>query len=228
MCWPGSTRRTSAPFWGNASTRREKEQVVHVRCTVLVLDRRYVPHAADAPYTYGVVQHALRVAKILTARGHRIGFVLYERDETLSAPRLRSGRVLGRFDAVIVAFHFGMRADQLTAAFARAVHDVADPWEERCPPLVYYQTSALLAFAPPEFDSVVTHHGPFVRDVVDAIGVELAAKAFESDHVKMEHLRQAQLHGETVVRSPDRFLCAEISPIQVKRLQREGIPTSGR
>jgi glycosyltransferase involved in cell wall biosynthesis len=195
-----------------------------MRCTVLVLNRRYVPHAVDAPYMYGVVQHALRVAKILTARGHRIGFVLYERDERLSAPRLRAGRVLGSFDAVIVNFHFGMRADQLTTAFAMAVHAVVNPWKERRPPLIYYQTSAVLAFAPPEFDSLVTHHGPFVHDVIDALGEELAAEAFEGDHVKMEHLRRAQLHGMAVARSRERILCAEISPIQVERLQREGIP----
>jgi glycosyltransferase involved in cell wall biosynthesis len=72
-------------------------------------------------------------------------------------------------------------------------------------------------------DAVVTHHGPFVADVVESIGPELAARAFEWDHAKIEHLAAVQRAGLDVVRANKRIICAEISPIQMRRLCREGV-----
>jgi glycosyltransferase involved in cell wall biosynthesis len=194
-----------------------------MRDTVLVVNARVIPRKVDTAYIYGVVQHALRVAEILTARGHRVGFILYERDETLVAPELFWHRVFDRYPALTVRFHYGMEPRLISTAFRDSLDAISREWRHRRPPLVYYQTSALLAFAPHDVDIMVTHHGPFVTDVVESIGLELAVRAFEWDHAKIEHLAAVQRIGLDVVRANRRIICAEISPIQVRRLCREGV-----
>lgn len=196
---------------------------MQLRDTVLVVNQHFIPERRDSPYIYGVVQHALKAADILSAHGARVSFVLYERVDGIGAPKLRCHEILGQFPAVTVSFHFDMEAETLTRAFREAVCTVSGRRSDSSP-LVYYQTSAVLPFAPIEFDCVVTHHSPFVLHVADVIGWPLTHKAFEWDHAKVEHLLHVQEEGLAIVRARDRIICAEISPLQVQWLQAEGVP----
>lgn len=196
---------------------------MQLRDTVLVVNQHFIPERRDSPYIYGVVQHALRAADILSAHGARVSFILYERVDGIGAPKLRCHEILGQFPAVTVSFHFDMEAETLTRAFREAVCTVSGRRSDSSP-LVYYQTSAVLPFAPIEFDCVVTHHSPFVLHVADVIGWPLTHKAFEWDHAKVEHLLHVQEEGLAIVRARDRIICAEISPLQVQWLQAEGVP----
>ncbi|MEV8597796.1 hypothetical protein [Streptomyces sp. NPDC052012] len=196
---------------------------MHLRDTVLILNHRFVPDEPDAPFLYGVVQHALRAADILQRGGGQAAFVLYRRRDELSRPRLSRTRVLGRHPAVTVEFHYGMAEADVTDAFRAAIGQAVEARRETSP-VAYYQTSAVLPYAPPEFDSLVTHHSPFVGHVAEAIGWPAARLAFDWDHAKARHLHDVQQRGLDVVRRREAVVCAEISPLQVRRLRAEGIP----
>ncbi|MFH8838074.1 glycosyltransferase [Streptomyces sp. NPDC017868] len=195
----------------------------HLRDTVLILNHRFLPQGRHAPYLYGVVQHAVRAADILHLNGGRVAFVLYRRRDGLRRPRVRPLHVFGRYPAVSLEFHYGMTDAELTDAFRTAIR-AAGGEEGEPSPVVYYQTSAVLPYAPPEFDSLITHHSPFVTHVAEAIGWPAAQQAFDWDHAKARHLQHVQQRGLDVVRRRERLLCAEISPLQVRRLRAEGVP----
>ena len=199
----------------------------HWRNVIIVLNARFVPSQRGGAYIYGVVQHALRVADLLRSRGANVGFLLYHRTDGISHPVVEKERVVSDFPGVRFRFHFEMDRSALVRAYRSAVDLVSRGWAEGgddAPPLLYHQTSVLLPFTPPELDGVVTHHSPFVEDVVAAIGESGAKRAFDWDHPKADLLARMQAEGIAVVANRRNVRCAEISPIQERFLRRRGVP----
>lgn len=191
-----------------------------MRDTLIVLNRRFLPVGPRPAYLYGVVQHVVRAAEVLGATGARVGFILYHRCEETTAPVVDETAVLGRFPGAILRFHFAMEPAVLVIAFRDAVAKVADGWRA---PLLYLQTSAVLPYAPPELDVVVTHHSPFVTNVAEVLGPAGARSAFEWDHPKTEHLARMQAEGLAVTARSGNVRCGEISAIQEKYLLGRGV-----
>lgn len=182
-----------------------------------------MPEGPNQAYPYGVVQHALQTAVALTARGARVGFLLYERCEDASAPTVRRRMVLGKYRAATLGFHFRM-GTALTGALRSAVNMVTEGWETS--PLLYLQTSVLLPFVPEEHAVLLTHHGPFVADVRRAIGTDGTHRAFDWDHAKADALEILQAEATEALCARHEVHCGEISVLQQAFLRRAGVPSS--
>ena len=193
---------------------------------VIVMNARFVPRTRDGPYLYGVVQHAIRVADVLTGAGICVGFVLYERVAGLAMPSRRTTTILRTYPAVVVRFDFAMTEDSVQDAFEQAVSvlERRPAWRaDGRPALLYFQTSAVLPFAPPGRAVTVTHHAPFVAQVTDVLGAATASEAFDWDHPKFGHLARSQAAGLDYLAAHPDALCLEISAIQERFLQAAGI-----
>ncbi len=193
-----------------------------VRDTIFVLNDRFVPEASSNPYLYGVVQHAFQGAAALSAAGASVGFVLYRRDEACDTPFISQRLIPTGYRGVVVRFHFGMREDVVARAFHEAVVRAA----VSASPVLYLQTSVLLPFLPPEYDIAITHHSPFVEDVIARIGATAARRAFDWDHPKTAHLRRFQERAVQALLERHNVICLEISVLQYRYLVSKGVPLS--
>jgi glycosyltransferase involved in cell wall biosynthesis len=199
------------------------------RDTVIVLNSRFVPEAVGAVYPYGASQHALHVASLLRRLGQRVGFVLYRRRDGLAVPRVEERSVLDTYPAA--ELYYDPRTEAaVRAGLSRAVRSVAGSWgpirrdSGHLGPLVYLQTPVLLPYLERGPDVLVTHHGPFVPDVREALGLERAREAFDWDHPKADFLARMQARALQVVKHRDAVHCGEISDLQVRFLRRAGVP----
>lgn len=200
-----------------------------LRSTIIILNDRFLPNGEGGAYLYGVVQHALRAADLLAATGEvNVGFVLYLRDQTITKPDLQERTVLGHYPAVTLRFNFDMDRPAVKESFRLATEMIACAWRVHSDgdtqPLLYYQSSAVLPLGPPELDTVITHHTPFVADVVEELGVDAARRAFDWDHPKADHLAALQAEALSITATRANIHCAEISMIQERFLCRSGVP----
>lgn len=189
--------------------------------TIIVLNARFVPSTRSAPYLYGVVQHAIRTADVLAKLEVPVGFLLYERQPGTELPELREHAVLD-YPAIVVRFDFGIAHPAMATAFRAAVEMLEkrrrSSVRDRRGSQLYFQTSAVLPFAPRACAIAVTHHAPFVDQVTAAIGPHAARAAFDWDHPKADHLARTQAAGIEFVASHSDVRCLEISPIQERYL----------
>jgi glycosyltransferase involved in cell wall biosynthesis len=114
----------------------------------------------------------------------------------------------------------------LTTSFRLASQLVASSWNQNLLqlPLLYYQTSVLLPYAPTEYDVAVTHHSPFVEHVTQLLGAETAQRAFNWDHPKADHLAIMQSQALRVLATQENVHCLEISILQELFLRECGVP----
>nr|BBH87420.1 hypothetical protein KTC_21710 [Thermosporothrix sp. COM3] len=192
---------------------------------IIIVNARFIPQERNSTYIYGVVQHVLRCADVLKQGGVNVGFLLYKRDEDLAEPLLEPGTVVQTFPAMTLHFHFGMEPNAVKAVFRSAIHHITESWGQGATrdPLLYYQTSALLPYAPTDHLIAITHHSPFVEQVARSIGTEAAWKAFNWDHPKAEHLLRTQNQALEIIASRDNIHCLEISILQQQFLREYGI-----
>jgi hypothetical protein len=180
-----------------------------------------MPNRDDSIYPYGATQHSIHVAALLEAAGHTVQFLTYQRNERLRTPILSPGRVLDRYPKLSLEFNFSMASHHISESLQRGLLELAK--EQRTGHLLYLQTSVLLPYFPANIPTIVTHHSPFVDDVTRAMGHSSARQAFDWDHPKADFLRQAQSIALETLLQRDHIQCAEISPLQIAYLARQGV-----
>lgn len=193
---------------------------------IFVLNKRFVPDAEQGCYIYGVVQHVLHLAHLLSSRGTHVGFALYERDESIESPLVSTCSVLERYPAAVLKYNAGLPDVWTTNSMREAIMEAAQPSStvtDDTSPLIYSQTDALLPYIPAEFDVIITHHSPFVTAVRSKVGDELARKAFEWDHPKADFLHRMQTRAIDIIRTRETIHCLEISCLQEEFLRKSGV-----
>lgn len=193
---------------------------------VFVVNDHFMPTDRHQPYIYGVVQHVVHSADLLTAIGVETRILLYNRDESINRPTILRTTIWNTFAAVRLNFNFRMPKELLVGAFAEALESLDDPpvKNTKSRPLIYFQTSALLPYLPSGYGAVITHHSPFVDDVSAVLGSEGARRAFDWDHAKAHHLTITQREGIRALRERKSIVCAETSQLQLDYLRQRQIP----
>lgn len=189
---------------------------------VLVINRRFMPNTDAGPFGFGVVAHTVSVLRILEEEDSFAGFLLYERDETVSEPHIETTSVLGR-RAMVLRFHFSMAPEAVSRAIDACVTRLMAGDQRQAPPLLYYQTNVMLPFHPRSYGLAVTHHAPFVSHLIESVGREVAVEAFGGGRSKLDHLALVQEWGLAALRFHDRSTAIELSGIQQAYLIRRGI-----
>src|SRR5207248_1213322 len=90
--------------------------------------------------------------------------------------------------------------------------------------VLYHQTGVSLPFTPTGMPCLVTHHAPFVHDVVGRLGRSLAAEAFEDRNGKLDALELLQRRGLEWLEGNSHATAIELSEFQRRRLLATGLP----
>jgi len=194
----------------------------------IVLNRRFRTPTDDGPFPVGASHFSLVAAHALAEAACFAGFILYHRTPGIQTPSLNRSHFLD-YPALELNFDFGVKESLLRSTLQSALEQLSpSPPSSRTldglPPLLYHQTGVLLPYAPQD-RGLVTHHGPFVSDVVRLLGKDRAQGAFRGGREKMIYLEQAQRAGLEVLRSSPGIYALEISAVQEKSLISQGIPT---
>lgn len=187
---------------------------------IVLLNHRYLPDLRGGNFGFGVMCTAIDVVDRLARESRLGGIVLYRRNEGLAAPVLRKERFLD-FDCVVVEFHYAMDKAALKAAFATVFAQVSGEPEET---VIYHQSGALLPYMPEAFRHLVTHHGPFVSEVVAAFGREMAEACFRLRGAALDGLHAVQEAGIAALCANPLAVSFEISSVQSRFLASRQVP----
>ncbi len=193
-----------------------------------ILNSRYAPETHWSSYTAGAGRFSSAVASLLSSRDLFAGFVLYRRNENLSAPTIKSTSFLG-FKAVEVSFNFRMRHELVRSVLQSALDLLAPDtsrYAQQYTPISYHQSNTLLPFVTANCPFLVTHHGPFASEVCNRFGSRLAIQAFQGSAAKVRHLIRAQAQGLRTLASTRPAVSIELSDVQAAVLRRNGISRS--
>lgn len=187
-----------------------------------------MPETYWSSYTAGAGRFSSAVASLLSSRDLFAGFVLYRRDEELSAPTTKSTSFLG-FKAVEFSFNFRMRHELVRSVLESALGLLASSTSrngQRCLPISYHQSNTLLPFASTNSPFLVTHHGPFASEVSKRFGTPIAIRAFQGSAAKVQHLMRSQAYGLRTLAAARAAVSIELSNVQVAVLRKNGISRS--
>ncbi|MGN6258712.1 MAG: glycosyltransferase [Solirubrobacterales bacterium] len=90
--------------------------------------------------------------------------------------------------------------------------------------LIYHQSSATVSLTPSGARCAITHHAPFVDDVVRQMGSPYALAAFGGNPEKLRALSALQCRGIAWLQRSQNSLCIELSSAQRERLVARGVP----
>jgi glycosyltransferase involved in cell wall biosynthesis len=198
------------------------------------LNARFVPASARASHVVGASGFASNAAELLAKSGMFAGFLVYERLEGESRPSLVTTRVRD-YPGVLLRFNFGMPRAVLQDAIRVALRCLRHGSASRVSatgtdragvdrePVLYYQSNTLLPFHPPRVPFLVTHHGPFAREICRSFGRRFAVDAFRGGAEKVEHLVRMQSLGLRVLRAAPRGVALELAGVQERCLLHAGI-----
>ena len=186
---------------------------------VLVLNARFLDGGPDS-VPYGAVGFVRAVAPALRAHGYDVCALMYRRVPGLLRPELAFSRALAG-PAAEVRLDFAASAEVVQSAVASCVARLA---RGAASVVLYHQTGVSLPFTPPGLPCLVTHHAPFVHDVVARLGRSLAKEAFEDRDGKLEALELLQRRGLKWLESNRRAIAIELSEFQRRRVLATGLP----
>lgn len=196
----------------------------------IVLNSRFDPDSTNGEHSVGAAGFIACITHPLAAMGGLAGFVLYRRLDHLKSSQILSRSMLG-YNAIELQFNFGLSRQHVTRQMRRALLSLAESTPTTCRNkilarhiLPYYQSSALLKYHPPEFAYIVTHHAPFVSDVVACHGRHFAEAGFQGGQEKVTHLSCAQESGIRHLRGHKHGTALEISKIQSSYLIKNRVP----
>ena len=190
---------------------------------VIIMNGKFMPKTMDSHYIYGVVQHALQTAKILSDNNQFGGFIFYERVEEINDVRVTEKVIYNKYNSVKVSFNFNLSNEVIKHGFIDAVNILKASFQ-KSELFLYSQTITIAKYLPADYPILITNHGPFALNVQQAIGKELAEKAFNYEHVKFPFLLKSQKDNIFYVKNMANVFFLEISLIQVEYLKSLGIP----
>jgi glycosyltransferase involved in cell wall biosynthesis len=192
---------------------------------LVVVNANFVPRGPNGPFPYGGAYFVAEVARELAALGAFSGFLLYQRDESLADPILDEESLWG-WPVYRLRFHFGHPPERISSLIAGSVRKATARLGANRPNrrvICYHQTGALLPYAG-DAPAIVTHHGPFVRDVVGLLGRDMAVAAFGGGTSKLDALQHLQDDGVQRLVQARSVRALEISSVQAHSLLEAGVP----
>ena len=191
---------------------------------IVVLNKKYFPADVQSAAQVGASSFTFSVLKVLFEARLLAGIVLYQRDEDVQSSYVDLGPQRYH-DVPVATFHFNFRVpDSSNAlALATAYAQIMTLRRAPSPPLVYYQTDALLHFHPAGVPFCVTHHGPFVADFARRFSPSAAARAFGGDAAKLRVLAAQQARGIQRLLRDDLGTVLAHSQLQQRVLEGQGL-----
>lgn len=193
----------------------------------IILNKRFIPPTPDGPFPVGASHFSLLAAKALSEASCLAGFLLYQRKNDLIKPAISPSQVF-EYPACDTNLAFTLRQDLLRLSLKDALDQLlaVTPASSKgeIHSVLYHQTGVLVPFAPHSVKNIVTHHGPFVSDVVKVVGKNWAEEAFGGGGEKIVELQRAQEAGIERLRIDRNSYAFEFSSVQVSSLLERGIP----
>ncbi|WP_225729268.1 MULTISPECIES: glycosyltransferase family 4 protein [unclassified Nocardia] len=193
----------------------------HLLPGIVVLNERYFPENELAAARVGATSFARSVLRCLRRAELFAGMILYRRDETSDEPVLETVHRAG-ITCIVLRFHFGMSERVVRAAIAEAADRLLASYGWDGHGVLCYQTDVLLRFHPDELIGCVTHHGPFVHDVVGTFSAQETGRAF-GGATKALHLLEQQERGLARVRENANMYVLQHSFLQRSYLIDRGV-----
>lgn len=194
----------------------------------IILNSRFIPQTAHGPFNVGASHFSLVAARALKETSCFLGFLLYRRIDNIGAPVISHTEVLEQpaynIDLALSLDEGSLRS-AIQAALDGLISSVPDaPAAQGRTPTLYHQTGVLLPYSPHSVKNLVTHHGPFVSDVIGLLGEGVAKEAFQGGTEKLKHLEEAQKAGLDALRLSPKASAFEFSAVQVASLLERGVP----
>ncbi len=187
---------------------------------IIIVNQNFLPDDSREPYLYGATHYALKLGEIFLSQEALYGFILYKRDNTIEDPIVEKGRVLNLYNSLTIKFNFNMPEAVLKTYFDMAIKELITEDKQ---PTIYLQTNVLLKFIPENYNTILTHHGPFSENVETALGEKDARLAFDWDHTKFDFLKLWQEIGVNEIKRRPNVICLETSRIQSSYLAKAGV-----
>jgi glycosyltransferase involved in cell wall biosynthesis len=186
---------------------------------LVMLNRRFVPRIREEGHPVGVAGFVQALVPALETAGVQVALATYER-----TPRdrlyVRYEDLLGK-PSFCLGFSYLQDLRSVTSMFKGAAEHLCGDIDDL---IFYHQSSATVALTPPEARCAITHHAPFVDDVVRQMGQPYALSAFGGGLEKLKALSVFQRRGIAWLRRSQSSLCVELSSAQRDRLVARGVP----
>lgn len=191
---------------------------------IVVINEKYRPgHSNQAPQV-GASSFFSSVLKVFSECNKLAGIVYYRRNEDIRST-VFNVTLDGSTPSVTVLFNFQMPDHLIRIALHDAFLQLQDIEGSASPAVVYYQTDTLLQYHPRGTPFCVTHHGPFVADVIRCFSQDGANDAFGNPGKARILLRQQQ-RGIQRLREDTSGTVLVHSRLQQRFLQQSGIEST--
>lgn len=184
---------------------------------ILAINTRYFPAGVKEADPAGVTCVIREMINELKHQGKLTGLLLFERCRSWPLSEVRLEHRDG-IPAAIVPFNFEM----LRGSVANVKKALASLTTESHP--FVYSLSGVYAPFLIGCNAVFTHHEPFVDEISSVQGHDDTVTAYLGGPSKMKTLSMAQETGLQAIAQNPHFCALEISPVQVRKLHRWGIP----